>query len=397
MNVTFYLRQNKIWVNVSHNSERVRLTTNINIPPEFWANGKVKKAFKEANTWNNALTRLKLKIEKAIMLNEKDSLFNVVKDAISPQKQKMTLFKYFDIYIENKLKEGKTKRAINQMLMVHKDYKTFCKTDKKKYDFHDFNLELCERFIQYLKDLNLAQNTIEKRFSNLKKVIADAYTKDYHTNDVMRFQNAKLGVSKVDTDSIYLTASDLQKFQEVQLSNRLDKVRDVFLIACYTGLRFSDFSILTASNIIEGESKERRKYKAFQLKTQKTGVQVEIPLSKEVLTILEKHGGVPPKALSNQKMNDYLKEIGQIIGLNNTVEKTEIKGNTKKTNVFQKWELITCHTARRTFATNAILSGMPTYLVMSLTGHKTESSFKKYVKFSTLDASRVAADELFFK
>ena len=144
------------------------------------------------------------------------------------------------------------------------------------------------------------------------------------------------------------------------------------------------------------ESKNGRKYSALKVQTQKTNKVVEIPLSKEVEAVIEKHKGDIPKAPSNQKMNVYLKELSELLGINEDVQRVEVRGNKKVTTVEKKYNLVTCHTARRTFATNAVLSGMPIYIAMSLTGHSTESSFKKYIKYNSLDVSTRAADEDFF-
>lgn len=147
---------------------------------------------------------------------------------------------------------------------------------------------------------------------------------------------------EVESDSIYLTKFEIQKMATVELDPSLDKVRDLFIIACHTGLRFSDFSVLTKENIVEQESSKGRVFKAFKVKTQKTGALVQIPISKEVERILEKYNGIPPKAISNQKMNTMLKIIAEKAGLTDDITKSEVRGGEKVKTSLKKFQLVTC-------------------------------------------------------
>jgi len=401
INVTFYRRDGFIWVNVRYNTLRFRQSIGIPIEPKHWGKGKVKNTHLEATVFNNLLDRLKVKIQTELLKNENTDTKEVLMSCLGKaKKNKVTLSSYIDSVIEAREKRGDTAHALSGYRVARIQFLAFCKAQKKTYDFDTFTIEAISEFIAFLSNQNnangekYAQNSIQKIVARLKYMMKEAYESGYHKNDVFRFK--KFGVNKVESDSIYLTNDELKKLSELQLTGTLDKVRDVFLIACYTGLRFSDFSVLNKTNITEGVSKQGRTFNAFKIRTKKTGKLVEIPFSPEVIQILEKYNGIPPKSFSNVKMNLYLKEIAEKAGLNDNVEKTETRGGQKIVTTEKKFTLVTCHTARRTFATNAVLSGMPIYLIMSLTSHTTESSFKKYVKFNSLDASRIAADEEFF-
>ena len=90
-----------------------------------------------------------------------------------------------------------------------------------------------------------------------------------------------------------------------------------------------------------------------------------------------------PPAISNQKTNEYLKEIGeQIKSLKVVVSKTLTKGGLKVTTNYKKWELLTTHSGRRSFATNEYLNGTPSITIMAITGHKTEKAFLRYIKLT---------------
>jgi len=121
------------------------------------------------------------------------------------------------------------------------------------------------------------------------------------------------------------------------------------------------------------------------VKTQKTGEKVVIPLHWTVKNILEKYSETAkglPRDLSNQRMNDYLKEIGREVKIDEQIHRANTKDGLKVSTNVPKWELITTHTARRSFATNLYKNGYPTIGIMQITGHRTEKSFMKYIKVS---------------
>jgi len=170
----------------------------------------------------------------------------------------------------------------------------------------------------------------------------------------------------------------IQKIYNYDFSKnkRLERTRDLFIVGCYTGLRFSDFSQLTSDNI---------KSELITVKTQKTGEKVVIPLHWTVKNILAKYSETAkglPRDLSNQRMNDYLKEIGREVKIDEQIHRTQSKDGLKVSKNVSKWELITTHTARRSFATNLYKSGFPSIAIMKITGHRTEKSFMKYIKIS---------------
>jgi len=112
----------------------------------------------------------------------------------------------------------------------------------------------------------------------------------------------------------------------------------------------------------------------------KTGGKVWIPLHPMVEYIINKYDGLLPDVPSNQKFNDYIKEVGELTEINEPFKKSITKGGVKQTTVYKKWELVSTHTARRSFATNAYNVGVPSLTIMAITGHKTETSFLKYIK-----------------
>jgi integrase len=169
---------------------------------------------------------------------------------------------------------------------------------------------------------------------------------------------------------------------------QLERIRDLFIIACFTGLRFSDFSELKRENIIEGNK--------IKIRTNKTDELVMIPLHKLVREILSKYSNEIPKALSNAKMNLNLKHLGVLAKINDMVEVSITKGGKLVKNSVKKSSLICTHTARRSFATNLYLAGIPSITIMKITGHQTEKSFLRYIRISQEENANKLLDHPFF-
>jgi integrase len=175
---------------------------------------------------------------------------------------------------------------------------------------------------------------------------------------------------------------------DLSQKGKLAKVRDLFIIGCYTGLRFSDFIQIKQENIFESNK--------IKIRTQKTGEIVVIPLHPFVREIMAKYDGNIPEPISNQKMNDYLKEIGQLAGLNELIEVTITKGGKLVKSTTEKYNLIMTHTARRSFATNLYMADVPSITIMNITGHKTEKNFLRYIRISQEENANKLLNHPFF-
>ena len=194
-----------------------------------------------------------------------------------------------------------------------------------------------------------------------------------------------------ESHNIYLSEEEIKRIYDLDVrdNSRMEQIRDLFIVGCYTGLRFSD---LTQLNI---ESINQQK-KVIKVKTQKTQELVIIPIKGMVATIIEKYKGHLPKLIDNQRMNYCLKELGVKAGINESFERVATKGGQRTREVFKKHELITVHTARRSFATNAYLQNVPSISIMKITGHRTERSFLKYIKISQEDNANKLINHPFF-
>jgi len=168
-----------------------------------------------------------------------------------------------------------------------------------------------------------------------------------------------------------------KEFNTDKLPDYLARVRDLFLIGCYTGLRFSDLSKLNKDNITVDNT--------INITTLKTNQKVIVPIHPITKQIFEKYNYQLPREISNQKFNEYLKDVAKIAGIKELITTESTVGGFKVSHTTEKYNLVTSHTARRSMATNAFLMDMPSISIMKITGHKTESAFMRYIKMSAKD------------
>ena len=209
----------------------------------------------------------------------------------------------------------------------------------------------------------------------LKQMLEEAKERGLYQGTAHKSKRLNTPTDK--TDKIYLDSTEIDRIHAFDFSDnkRLEKVRDLFLIGCNTGLRYSDFTNIRDEHFSITDGK-----KYLTITTQKTSTKVQIPINKAVEDILSRNGGKPPAKMSIQKMNDYLKEIGEKVGLNQPTVVHTTKGGVKEEKTHPQYELISSHTARRSFATNAYKAGIPVKSIMLITGHTTERQFFTYIK-----------------
>lgn len=248
-------------------------------------------------------------------------------------------------------------------------------------DFADITLDFYKAFKLWLTGRGLSLNYVGALLKDLKVLLKQAHDDGLHTNTTYQHRDFKKMTENVD--SIYLSTDELAALSRLDLNDnpRLDRTRDLFLIGAYTGLRFSDFSELRPENF-------KREGRVLSVKTQKTGERVEVPVNPHVAAILAKYNGIPPRAVTNQQMNTALKDLGKraaesISQFAELMEATRTQGGERNTRRVAKWELLTTHTARRSFATNAYLAGLPLTAIMKMTGHRSEVMLSRYLKVTS--------------
>jgi integrase len=319
-----------------------------------------------------------------------------------PDKYKTNLFSFIQSFIEKSKTKPNPKTGRPVSYKMRREYevtfnylKDYSAKSGKEFDFKDIDLNFYDGFIQYLQEAHpikrksskkknsdqskkqnpenkkLAVNTIGKKIQTLKIFLNAA--KEEGKNSYDAYKSKKFVAMSEESETIYLNESELTTLFNKDLSKNTaqERVRDLFLVGCWTGCRFSDIAQITPESISEG---------LISLKQYKTGKRVLIPLHPVVTAILNKYEGRLPEAISNQKFNKSLKEIAKDAGINEMTHKAITKGGVKVSTAYKKHELVTTHTARRSFATNLYKSGFPSISIMAITGHTTEKSFLKYIK-----------------
>jgi integrase len=306
------------------------------------------------------------------------------------------LFEFIDLFIsdakeKNNPNTGKrvTEGTIKGYNVTKNILENFSK-ERYKFNFDKITIDWYFDFIDYCNKKNLSHNYIGKHIKTLKTFLSSAIEQNLTKNDSYK----KFKVLKEESDNIYLTIDELTDLWKVDLSKdkRKEQARDLFLIGAFTGLRVSDYNNLTYRNISEINGTRLLKVKA-----KKTGRVVAIPLHPIVDAILLKNNGKPPKNMPEQKLNLKIKEVCEDVGIDG-IESTEItRGGLKVIEKKYRYELVKSHTARRSFCSNAYLSGMSSLDIMSISGHNTETAFMKYIKVTPEQVAIKMSEHIFFK
>lgn len=258
----------------------------------------------------------------------------------------------------------------------------FCNLNKVFYD----------SFVHWLYQQDLSYNTIGNRIKCIKAVVnAQPLKLRIQADEFM--SKDKCPVLKEETLSIALTEDEVNAIAKVDLSKhrRLEPYRNQFVLMCWTGVRYSDLDKLTYDNI-------NAEHGVFVLEAQKTKSTSMIKIFPQAQEILDLYDGGKsmPKVISDQKFNEALKEIMQIVAercggsfLNSAEKrqtKMDAKGKIKRTpEVFCRWQMVSAHTARRTFATNMRKRGNDFDVIRSATGHSSEEALRRYIKNTQIE------------
>lgn len=408
---------------------RLSAGTNIFIKPNFWndavyelkPNGKHKTLKTPAGIKQHYTTRpqreklknLETTIETRFYETPKEEinskwLEKVIHDFHFPPKKKeekkekqLTFYEVLDLFVK---KQGAaTEKPV--IKTTRKRPKAFKEATVRKFDtlkkqlqgfdksltFESLNFDKLNSFVEYLIDeLNLGNSSVEKRFIYFRWFLNWATEWGYNSNTAyIQFQP---NLERVENDVVYLDEDELKTVRTHDFSKnpRLDRVRDVFVFCCYSGLRYSDVENLKRSNI--------RNDKIY-ITTIKTSDHLEINLNDVTRSILEKYKDcdIPDnKALpviSNQKMNDALEDMAKACEINTPIERISFQGTKRISKTVPKYELVRTHTARRTFICTAIRLGISPTIIMKFTGHKDYDTMKKYI--GAMDKEKADAMKLF--
>lgn len=293
----------------------------------------------------------------------------------SPKTIKEESSKYVLDYIQKYIDENEAKRAPGSMKVygsLKNKLEKYLKKTRTSISFEKIDLAFFRSFENHLiKEGEINNITIAKQLSTLKTFLNYASQDGIKVNDSWR----SFKITRQSLEVIALTDKEFRTLLDLDLSKnkKMDRVRDVFCFSCATGLRYSDLKQLRRDHINGME---------IRITVQKTQKPLMIPLNKYAYDILEKYKEMekPLPVISNQKMNDYLKDLGKEAEFFDPIEIVRYRGAKKVVNVYPKYDLLSVHVGRKTFATLSLEKGIPAETVMEITGHKSYNSFQRYVK-----------------
>lgn len=385
-----------LYVRYNYNrTKRTLLATGYSIKPIYWDEKKrwVKRACPKFEEINTVLVKITSRLGD-ILTYAKDNAIDPTVDYVLLELEKnreyeqrsnrVDMFETLERYIEEKAPHVSADQ-VKDYRSLRKHLTNFKKHSSQPVTFRNLNLKFYNEFMDYLfykaekpdGTIGLLTNSAGKIVRLLKGFVNYQMAKGIiPAIDLKNFK-----VVEEETDAVYLNEKELSVIYNLNLSDdkELEEIRDIFIVGCYTGLRYSDLSTLSSEHIdMVNEN--------INIKQRKVHKAVMIPMIDYVPDILKKYNFELPDVPS-YKFNERLKELGQMAKLNQKVEIVRKKGKIRVAEVKHKWELMSSHTCRRSFCTNMYLSGFPAEELMKISGHKSPAAFMRYIKVDNQQAA----------
>jgi integrase len=377
--------------------KRIELTTGYRIDVAKWdstkervKNGTTNKLGQSASEINSDLLRYYTEMQEVFkefeVQNTKPTMddvkeaFNlrlnpIKEDELKSEKPTVSFKEAFNKFVKEC---GKQNNWTNSTYEKFSAVKNHLKSFNPDISFEYFDENGLNNYVDFLRtSKDMRNSTIGKQIGFLKWFLRWSFKKGYNSNSA--YDTFKPKLKSKSKKVIFLTWDELTKFRELQIPEQkqyLERVRDVFLFCCFTGLRYSDVFNLRRSDIKENH---------IEITTVKTADSLIIELNNHSKAILEKYKDIAFQdqkvlpVISNQRMNTYLKELAELAEINEPVRETYYKGNERIDVVTPKYSLLSTHAARRTFICNALSLGIPANVVMKWTGHSDYKAMKPYI------------------
>lgn len=422
MKVNFNLKQTKIkdestqiFFSTTIKGERLRLYTGEKIEPKFWDSKKMRaESYYVPKNKRKHCQKVNSTIDYYIHIAEsycdsfdyQDELLEGTKDEFvsylneqligEKAKDKDSPLVFFEDFVTEKIKTkvNKSTRTFikegtqNHHKVVLKRVKGFFKYARLRQSFEVFTDGFGDAFQNYLlKEKKYSHNTVASTFSILKIWLAEAEKKklitdkSFHSYPTTTLDVDNVALTEDEIDKIYnLDFSDPEIKKQIDNKSNIEQTRDLFVFACWTGLRLGDYRDLSKAVFKDG---------IMEVITNKTQKKLSIPLHKTAQEILDKYGGTLPKLVDKTHSIRQIRKCGELAGIDGeeTIKKN-IGGKLVTINA-PKYSLLMNHTARRSFATNLYRRGAPTISIMAITGHTSEANFLKYIKVSREEHAKI--------
>lgn len=412
MKTKFYLRKNSkgfsINFEIRTKDEKLRISTGFILKNEKeWdlrrERVKLPSSCIEAVLINTKINEFHQKVSILFLENNEDTIIESVKlifsevfgRQITTEKtcepvKSYDLLSYYDEFVNNltdkvslETNKSYSPGAIKNFRNALNRLKDFLKHKNcSSMDFKDFDKSFYAEFIQFMNERNYTVNYIGSCLQKIKTVMNNAYDEKIHDYTEYRYNKSLKKISE-SIDLPYLDEEEIKCIENVETyTDREKRAKEIFLMGCYTGLRIGDLLsfLKKPSQLLENNG-----IQFIRINQSKTNEEVIIPITRKLESILKKNDHKFPKYLCHAKINKLIKVLSERAGITQNYEFHRTKNGKKEIISKPKFELVSTHTARRSFCTNLYLKQMPIQDIMVLSGHKSEAIFKNYIKVDKLE------------
>lgn len=418
-------KKKQIWLTTTINKERVRVYTGLRIEQCYWvqkSRSQIGERALEDGDFSAVQKKENIRINKelrkilgycrdyAAIVSEsdlmtetlqysKESFERFLNDKIRGKEAiiRKNAEEFIKDYIKRKesMVNKKTNRILNSGTVYnHKNafqrLQKYCKENRKKIVWELFNRRFEESFTAWMNEQGYAANTIASQFSIIKVWLSDAEV-DGLMNDKYFH---KYPTKARDVDNVYLTEEEIQRLYDIDFSaeevkkqidpkSNVEQTRDLFIVACWTALRYGDWHDLSKSQITSNR---------ITMTTHKTMKEVVIPIHPMVKEIIKKYNGRLPKSVDKSKTIKQIQKCCEIAHIDEPCILHRIRGGKEIFIKEPKYKVVTNHTARRSFCTNMYLRHIPTKAIMAISGHTTEENFFKYIQIDREHYANIVDD-----
>lgn len=389
------------------NKKRTRIYTGISIPTKYWNSNaqqaRAHKEFAEAESINLQLKNIKAvayETEEYFRINNisatSSQLSGKYHELLTRPMQAISsthFWSYFDRFVEAQKEKMASVVDYDKALRKHLlNAEKWCGIPLNLISFKEsegfvqkFNKYLFQEAENSNGEKGMFPNSVGKQMKNLKVFLKWCFKNEFCS----MYDISHIVKHQVEVDNVYLTNEEIKRILSLDLTDEsLSAARDLFVLGCETGLRWSDFSRIlpdhiTAENIIIFQKKTRGK--------------ISIPINSRIRSIISKYNGCLPNYRETEltSFNEKVREVCRMAQINDDTI-IQVWSNNKQKEKFQKkFELVSSHTCRRSFCTNRFLAKtIPVKVIMAISGHKTEKSFMKYLKLSDDELISVYKEQL---
>lgn len=368
---------------------RVRMTwagrqmdfyTGITVAEDEWSarTGKVVRNPKAAAI-NRTLSRYMADIEDMMQRYElqeervptRDELRRRWDEMTGKKTDRLTMAEAVDLFIgDNRERRAWTRATVQKMEGMRVKLNAF----RPGMALEDFDDDAFQSYVAFLVARGLLNTTVHKNVGFVKWLLRWAHSKGlYKGTSHITFKPVLRGAHYENKTVVFLTREELALIENYRFGPgeaHIERVRDVFVFSCYSGLRYSDCRAVGPETVYDG---------AIHITTKKTNDRITVQLNKRSAEILSKYGGRLPM-VSAQKTNQYLHELCRRAGLDAPTQIVRFIGSDRIEECRPKHEVVTFHAARRTFVTQALALGIPAEVIIKWTGHSSTENLKPYLE-----------------